>query len=104
MGFNGSIWHSLYILVPLGLLVYVIAFSTLGGRWYHFDPRHFNDSLDGDFEPHAKRYQDLAKLVITLSAAAIGFLIHAAISSDPQTVRLRATVPIVVGFFGASIA
>ena len=45
--------------------------STLKGEYYDFDP----GMRKGEFEPHAKRYQALAKLVLTLAAASAAFLL-----------------------------
>jgi len=52
------------------------AFSLKKGHYYFFDPKHnvaprLRDA--DDYEPHSKRHQDLAKLAIALSAAAIAF-------------------------------
>jgi len=62
----------------------------------------------GDYESHSKRYQDLAKLAITLSAAAIAFLISIIASDQPVAPafaqRAQAAAPIVFGFFGSCIA
>jgi hypothetical protein len=78
---------------------------------YYFDPKHnagpsFRDR--GDFEPHARRYQDLAKFTVTLSAAAIAFLINVlATGKQPTSLmisKIEWSAPIVVGFFGFSIA
>jgi len=107
--FSGSIWHAVLVLLPLWITVFFIARSSLKkGHFYFFDPKHgqgLNDA--GDFEPHCKRYQDIAKLTITLSAAAIAFLISIQISDkSPSTFAQKVVhvTPIVVGFFGTCIA
>ena len=110
--FNGSIWHALWVLLPLGIVVYLACFFSLKkGSHYFFDPKHNVDprSRDaGDYESHSKRYQDLAKLAITLSAAAIAFLISIIASDKPVapafSQRVQAAAPIVFGFFGSCIA
>jgi len=110
--FNGSIWHVLWILVPLGTLVYLLIFFGLDGEYYFFDPKHNHDlrlkDEGNDYEPHSKRYQDLAKLAITLSAAAIAFLINIVASDKPVAPkfaqRVEAVAPFVAGLFGACIA
>ena len=76
-----------------------------------FDPKHNVDPRlkdAGDYEPHSKRYQELAKLAITLSAAAIAFLISIVASDKPVApafaLKVQLVAPIVCGFFGSSIA
>lgn len=111
-GFNNSLWNVLWIVSPLGFAVFLGAFFTLKkGHYYFFDPKHNVDERlkdAGDFEPHSKRYQDCAKLVIALSAAAIAFLINMMSNSKPPlssfAQRVEAVAPIVVGFFAFSIA
>jgi hypothetical protein len=109
-GFNSSIWDALWVLLPLWAVVLLVTYVTFrGGEYYYFDPKH-NPGLEnaGDFEPHSKRYQDLAKLVITLSAAAIAFMIGVEANAKPPlsefAQRTEAVAPIVVGFFASSIA
>jgi hypothetical protein len=74
--FNGSIWHAFWVLSRLGIVVFLVCFFSLTkGSHYFFDPKHNADirlkEERGDYEPHSKRYQELAKLAITLSTAAI---------------------------------
>jgi hypothetical protein len=110
--FNGSIWHALWVLSPLGIVVYLVCFFSLHkGSHYFFDPKHNVDARlkdAGDYEPHSKRYQDLAKLAITLSGAAIGFLISILASDKPIASafaqKVQFVAPIVSGFFGSCIA
>jgi hypothetical protein len=106
-------WHALYVLSPIAIIVYSLTFWRLGNYdHFFFDPKHNNDprlkAEGGDFEPHAKRYQDLSKLAITLSAAALAFLVSVTFSEKPMnpafTTRIQAVAPIVAGFFGATIA
>jgi hypothetical protein len=106
-------WHASWVLLPIGIVIYVSLFTRLKkGSHYFFDPKHNVDprlKAEGlDFEPHSKRYQDLAKLAITLSAAAIAFLISVTFSEKPMnpefTARIRGVAPIVSGFFGAAVA
>lgn len=109
-GFNGSIWHAAYVLAPLWAAIFLCTYRTLKGNYYYFDPKHNNDhrlkAEGGDFEQHSKRYQDLAKLAITLSAASIGFLISMATGDKdtPVVASLKSVTPIVIGFFAACIA
>ena len=111
--FNGSIWHALWVLSPLAIVMFLLCFFRLKkGSRYFFDPKHNVDQRlkeeHGDYEPHSKRYQELAKLAITLSAAAIAFLISIVASDKPLapafTLRIQMVAPIVCGFFGSSIA
>jgi hypothetical protein len=109
--FNESIWHALWVLLPLGMVVYLLELSSLPkGAHYFFDPKHNVDPRlrdAGDYEPHSARYQGLAKLAITLSAGAIAFLVNALAGDRPASVfslGVRAVAPIVIGFFGSCIA
>ena len=106
--FNGSIWHSFLVLLPIWLIVFLVSFFSLKkGYCYYFDPKDTDPRLTGDFEPHSKRYQDLAKLAITLSAAVIAFLIGI-LANEKSSVsalgqKIAAVAPIVVGYFGSCI-
>jgi len=101
-------------LLPLGSLIFLWFFIAVFKKdnHYFFDPKHNADQRlkdeNGTFEPHAKRYQDLAGLIIALSTAGIAFLISILASeksSAPEFGKtLRAIAPIVIGFFGASTA
>jgi phosphate/sulfate permease len=111
--FSGSLWHAFWVLLPLGIVVFFVCFFSLQkGSHYFFDPKHNVDQKlkdeKGDYEPHSKRYQELAKLAITLSAAAIGFLISIVASDKPIapvfSQRVQSVAPIVCGFFGFCIA
>jgi hypothetical protein len=110
--FNESIWHALWVLCPLGVVVFLFAFcSVKKGHHYFFDPEHNVDSRlrdAGEFGPHCQRYQDLSKLAIALSAGAIAFLINTLVSQklplSDFSQRVAEVAPIVVGFFGAAIA
>jgi hypothetical protein len=110
--FNGSISNALWVLLLPGIIVFLCCFFSLKkGCFYLFDPKHNADSRlkdAGDYASHSQRYQDLAKLAITLSGAAIAFLISVVSSDKPAapafTERVRDVAPIVCGFFGSSIA
>jgi hypothetical protein len=110
--FNESIWHALWVLCPLGAVVFVLAFrSVKRGYHYFFEPKHNTDERlkdAGDFGGHCQRYQDLSKLAIALSAGAIAFLINTLVGqkspANEFSKRLAEAAPIVVGFFGAAIA
>jgi hypothetical protein len=76
--FNSHIWNAGLVLIPPSLIIGLVARRIVSKyKYYHFDAkRNLGGSSDrGDFECHLKRYQDLAKLAITLSAGAIAFLI-----------------------------
>jgi hypothetical protein len=111
-GFNQSIWHSAEVLLPIACVVFLSAFLSLKkGSWYFFDPQHNTDPKlkdGGDFGPHSSRYQDLAKLAITLSAGAVAFLITILATDKcplPTFVqKVEAVAPIVAGYFGLTIA
>jgi hypothetical protein len=88
----------------IALAVYCVAFLVCywprRGRTFNFDARE----EFGAFEPHAKRYQDLAKLILTLSTASIAFLVNFLVNLTPSatrsaySVRLEAASPWVVAF------
>jgi hypothetical protein len=114
VGFNHSVWHALWIL-PLSGAVYIGAFFSLADGYYFFDAKHnpgppndesaFRDA--GDFGPHSQRYQDLAKLLIALSAGVIAFLINTLAGEKtpvaPIVSKIEWSSPIIVGFFGLAI-
>ncbi len=110
MKFNSSMVNAFWVLLPTGGIFFIFAFWTMKGPYYFFDPKHNTDPRlkdAGDFETHSGRYQELAKLLVTLSGAAIAFLITMMVNEKaptPFTQRLAAVAPIVVGYFGASIA
>jgi hypothetical protein len=113
MGFNHSIWHALWVLALPCTGVYFCAFFSLKkGHFYFFDPKHNVDvklqKEGGEFEPHSNRFNDLAKLLIALSAGVIAFLVNTlANEKEPPSrilIAIESTAPIVVGFFGASMA
>jgi len=111
--FNSSIWHALWVLGPLAIGVFSISFYALRkGHFYLFDPKHNVDtrlSAAGDFGPHAQRYQDLAKLIITLSVGAVAFILNMLTTRNkndysPFVVNFIQAAPVIVGFFGCCIA
>jgi len=95
------------VVIALGIAVVVFAVAFLICYWprrkktFDFDVR----GEFGAFEPHAKRYQDLAKLVLTLATASIAFLVNFLVNlnADLKTrssysLRLEATSPWVIAF------
>jgi hypothetical protein len=56
--FNGSIWHALWILVPLAGIIFSLSFLVVKpGFYYFFDPKHNGRVKDGgDYGPHMQRY------------------------------------------------
>lgn len=126
-GFNHSVWNVLIALTPVWLLVVVKPIHSAIKRKdviYHFDPKYYlagettvthlsgrGSARAGDeasFKDHSARYQDLGKLIVTLSAGAIAFLVNTLVnqkeSMNQATHRVIDVCPIVVGFFGCSIA
>jgi len=94
------------------VVLYFLAWLTLKapkdekGTYYYFDPRKER----GKFEPHAERYQGIAKLLITLSTASLAFLINflVSISPDrnlrsPHSLKLEFIAPQVMGFLCLSV-
>lgn len=65
------------------LFTYFIAFKSSA---YHFDAQ----GRPGAFEPHARRYQDLARLIIGLSAVSVGYLVNFLVNISPNG-QLRST-------------
>ena len=109
--FSGSIWHAFWILLPVAIITYASLLLYFRGDWYFFDPKdHVDPKLKdaGTFEPHCKRYHDLAKFAITLSGAAMAFLVSTIASDKPTQPAFQQKVrdidPIVFGFFGCCIA
>ena len=89
--------------------MFVRFFRLFKGSYHFFDPRHNPDRRlieeKGTFEPHAKRYQDLAGLIIALSTTGTAFLISILAKDKPSepgfAQAIRGVAPIVIGFFGA---
>ncbi len=80
--------------VALGVLttlvvIWVAARLVLGKGPYLMDAL----GEKGAFEPHAKRYQDLAKLIVTLATASIAFLFSFLVNrpTDPKTQNVYAS-------------
>jgi hypothetical protein len=110
VGFNRSVWHAFWLL-PVSCLIYFVAlWSVREHPSYAFDAKYKKDPpVDaGDFEPHSRRYQDLAKLVITLSTGVVAFLINSLANEklpiSPIVSKIEWSAPVIVGFFGLSIA
>lgn len=67
-----------------GLGIFALLFGLLwksfkGAPYFHMDPAQPDESVKevaGGFEPHLKRYQDLAQLILTLATATVAFLVN----------------------------
>jgi hypothetical protein len=115
-GFNHSVWHALVVLAVPSAVVYALAFKSIvykkDGYYHFFDPKHNTSAKlqaeGGEFGPHSQRYCDFAKLLIALSSGIIAFLVNTVAnikgSPSPIAAAIESTAPIVVGFFGSSIA
>lgn len=112
--FNHHLWGAgiVLILFLIAAVVYVLYQFKGKTDWYHFfDSRHNPDLVlqaeGGTFEPHWSHYEGIAKLSITLSTAAIAFIINALVNDATAKsnvgLRLLDVAPIVIGFFGSSI-
>jgi hypothetical protein len=81
---GGPISRTILGVVSTLLLIWIAAWKVLGTGTYNFDPL----GEKGAFEPHLKRYQDLAKLIITFSTASVafvfGFLVNHPTEARPQ--------------------
>jgi hypothetical protein len=68
--------HPLPVISGIALVIFAIAYLLCylprKNKTFDFDP----GGKFGAFEPHANRYQDLAKLVLTLATASIAFLVN----------------------------
>jgi len=93
------------IVVGVTAGVFSVCYWPRRGRTFDFDA----GGKQGAFEDHAKRYQDLAKLVITLSTASVAFLVNflVGLTTDksnrgPYSLRLEEVSPWVITFLGLS--
>lgn len=84
-----------------------------GTEPFHMDPIQPDASVNevqGGFEPHLKRYQDLAQLVLTLATATVAFLvnfltgIHADEKRGVYSLKLESACPTAIVFLGLSAA
>jgi hypothetical protein len=95
--------------MPLSIIVFLVSYRSLRGPYYYFDSKHNTKPQvpdGGSFQDHANRYFDITKLVIFLSGGIIAFLIGI-LSADKHSAaiqKLTWSVPIVIGFFGISMA
>jgi hypothetical protein len=97
-------------------LYFFFLYCRLGGPSappYRMDPVQAATGLQppevpGGFEPHLKRYQDLAQLVLTLATASVAFLvnfltgIHVDEKRNIYSLKLEAACPYVVALLGLS--
>jgi hypothetical protein len=67
---NHPLAASLFGVIVTFLVLFFLTWWKLGSGSYELDPL----GEDKAFEPHLKRYQDLAKLIITLATASAAFL------------------------------
>jgi heme/copper-type cytochrome/quinol oxidase subunit 3 len=73
---------SVFIFAVLAYFVFwLVARMVLGGGAYNMDPH----GVPGAFEPHLARYQSIAKLIVTLSAATVAFLFNFLVSRASGT-------------------
>ncbi len=86
--------------------IFAIGKCLLGKGPYLFDPRE----EPGGFEPHANRYQSLAKLIVTLSAATIAYVVNFLVGipkdvslRSPYSLALESAAPLILCFLAASI-
>ncbi len=109
-GFNRHVLDGVLVSAILFAVIYILAVNRLKGPYYYFDPKHNQDGRlrdAGDYTPHYQRYSDLAKLMITLSVAAMAFLFNSVESPKPTnefSARISDVAPIIIGFFGSATA
>jgi hypothetical protein len=113
-GFNHSVADAFWILVPLGIVVFIFAFRSVAhkknGYYYFFDAKHCDSEKlkkeNGEFGPHSQRYNDLAKLLIALSTGVIAFIVNMLVNEkgtpSATMTALSLSAPIVIGFLGSS--
>src|SRR5712675_792760 len=81
-------------------------FNLRGAKSYHFDA----GGEPGAFEPHSGRYQDVAKLVITLATASTAFVFNFLIKISPKgsdrgpySFLLEGAARVAIGSFSVSV-
>jgi hypothetical protein len=127
--FNSSVWDAVFILWGIYAFVFLYSLRSIckkgGGEFLFFDAKHYFKYLktrvpqsnplfldpgeEGDtFKDHNQRYTEIAKLILASSGAAIGFIINTLVgdknSPSNMMVAIRDVAPIVIGYFGISIA
>jgi len=92
--------------LPVFGILSLIGWCSLGDyhHWF-FDPL----AERGKFEPHAKRYQTIATLIVTLSAASVAFLANFLVNipadkqlRSPYSLKLEAVAPQAMSFFASA--
>jgi hypothetical protein len=93
-------------------LLFTVVFSNLKNNGpFRMDPATPDKDVgevSGGFEPHLKRYQDLAQLVLTLATATVAFLVNflAGIHPDdkrgPYSIKLENACPSAIAFLALS--
>src|SRR5882724_7852130 len=84
----------------LFVVFYVTFYLPMRGHFWDYDP----GGRQGEFEKHAERYQSLAKLVLTLSAASVAFLLNFLVNIDPTksrssySIKMESAAPSVISF------
>lgn len=85
--------------------------SFKGVPHFHMDPVRADESVGevlGGFEPHLKRYQELAQLILTLATATVAFLVNflVGLRADEKrsiySLRLESACPSGITFLGFS--
>jgi hypothetical protein len=92
--------------VVVVLIFLLFRFVLLGTGRFDMDPQ----GKDGAFEPRAKRYQEIAKLVLTLSTASIAFIVNflVGLPADIRTrgrysIAIEAASPLAITFLCVSV-
>lgn len=99
-----------------GIGVFFVIFGLLrnslkGSTHFHMDPVEADESVKevtGGFEPHLKRYQELAQLILTLATATVAFLVNflVGIRVDEKrslySLKLESACPSSIVFLGFS--
>jgi hypothetical protein len=89
------------------ILLFTLVHGTQGDGPFRMDPATPDKDVgevSAGFEPHLKRYQDLAQLILTLATATVAFLVNflAGIHSDdkrgPYSIKLENACPSAIAF------
>jgi len=92
----------------LALLLLVLLFARFRSQLSGTTPYNMDRAnIPGEFEKHLTRYQDFAKLIITLAGTAAGLIINVLIGLDVSHNSYRdrfvAGAPAAIVFFGFSV-
>jgi len=101
-----AITNCVGFVIVFGFFYLLGRYNLRGAASYHFDP----GGESGKFESHSGRYQDIAKLVITLATASAAFIFNFLINISPKSTErgpysfyLENASKVSIGSFGLSV-